>query len=335
MIEIHDPEVSVVMPVFNRKDRALEAVKSLLDQETSLRYEIVVVDDGSTDGAGDALAALSSKIRVIRQGNQGAAVARHVGVVHARAPIIVFHDSDDIAKPTKIETLVTALRSCPEAVVAFGRVEQCSRSFAEQPYSFPQITNEGDTLVIDEPLKLMIRRRGPLSAHMCLAAYHDIALESSRGREFFHAANDTDLQLRLARYGKFIFIAKVTNVASLYDDGLSETQGNLRQLAFSLIAAEEIFRVGLNGERYRNEMLLRIEDDWGRLILALVVRKQWMLLSRVWSIGLKYLPWHRRIILITKAMFARLFRQQIIRSPIAIHDVIARSLPLESTESKC
>ncbi len=69
------PKVSVVIPAYNRRDYVQEAINSVLAQ-TYTEYEIVVVDDGSTDGAGEALAArYGHRLRFVWQENQGESVA--------------------------------------------------------------------------------------------------------------------------------------------------------------------------------------------------------------------------------------------------------------------
>lgn len=88
------PEVSVVMPTYNRRATVLRAVRSVLDQ--SFRdWELIVVDDGSTDGTSALLDGLDPRVRVIVQENGGAAAARNVGVAACRGRSITFLDSDD------------------------------------------------------------------------------------------------------------------------------------------------------------------------------------------------------------------------------------------------
>jgi len=99
--------VSVVLPVHNRSDVLKRAIQSVMDQ-TLKDWELIVVDDGSTD---DSVAVVRSfadeRIRVIELGeNRGGNVARNAGVRAATAPLIAFLDSDDTYLPEKLETVV-------------------------------------------------------------------------------------------------------------------------------------------------------------------------------------------------------------------------------------
>ena len=90
-------KVSVIIPVYNVKPYLERCVQSVLGQ-TYKDIEMILVDDGSTDGSGqlcDELAAKHGQIRVIHQENQGLSVARNVGIRHAVGEYIAFIDSDD------------------------------------------------------------------------------------------------------------------------------------------------------------------------------------------------------------------------------------------------
>ncbi|HEX9046250.1 MAG TPA: glycosyltransferase [Verrucomicrobiae bacterium] len=95
------PKISVVIPAFNRAHCLANAVQSALDQ-TFTDLEIIVVDDGSTDGAAEVLAQFGERIRVLRQENRGVSAARNAGIRAARAEWIAFLDSDDQWHPEKL-----------------------------------------------------------------------------------------------------------------------------------------------------------------------------------------------------------------------------------------
>jgi len=99
------PEVSAIVPTFNRHRMVVEAIASVLAQR-EVRFELIVIDDGSTDGTSDALeealAHTDAPVRVIQTENRGAAAARNLGVEAAAAPLIAFLDSDDTWNPEKL-----------------------------------------------------------------------------------------------------------------------------------------------------------------------------------------------------------------------------------------
>ena len=93
----HSPSISIIIPVYNVKAWLERAVSSLQNQTFS-SYEILLVDDGSTDGSGalcDRLADEDMRIRVIHQENQGAATARNAAIDIARGTYLYFMDGDD------------------------------------------------------------------------------------------------------------------------------------------------------------------------------------------------------------------------------------------------
>ena len=111
----YGPFISVVVPTFNRAQQVQAALKSVLAQ-THPEFEAIVVDDGSTDGTGEALQELISQqgdngkpIRYFFQPNQGQSAARNKGIAEARGEWIAFLDSDDVWFPEKLEWQVRAI----------------------------------------------------------------------------------------------------------------------------------------------------------------------------------------------------------------------------------
>ncbi len=126
---IHDstPTVSVVVPVYNG-ERYLEAcVRSVLDQ-TYRQIQLVLVNDGSTDGSGalcDAYARQDPRVRVVHQANQGAAAARKNGILAADGPYVMFVDADDWIHLELAERMV-ALATEHGSDLVVGRMEVVS-----------------------------------------------------------------------------------------------------------------------------------------------------------------------------------------------------------------
>jgi glycosyltransferase involved in cell wall biosynthesis len=96
------PVVSVIIPTFNRWPLVGEAVESVLAQSYS-NYELIVVDDGSTDDTGKKLAKLGSRLRVLTIPKGGVANARNFGVSRSLGRYVAFLDSDDLWRPKKLE----------------------------------------------------------------------------------------------------------------------------------------------------------------------------------------------------------------------------------------
>lgn len=107
------PTITIVSTVYNTRPFLEAAVNSILAQ-TFTDFELLLIDDGSSDGAGplcDALAARDARIRVFHQPNGGPASARNKGLDNARGQYIGFVDSDDRIEPTMYETLYAALQA--------------------------------------------------------------------------------------------------------------------------------------------------------------------------------------------------------------------------------
>lgn len=115
--------VSVIIPTYNRGDRIIQSVKSVLSQSYKA-FELIVVDDGSTDNTEEVIKALKdSRIRYVKKKNGGAASARNYGVACAKYDIIAFQDSDDIWRPNKLEIQLKAMENTGADVV-FCRFER-------------------------------------------------------------------------------------------------------------------------------------------------------------------------------------------------------------------
>lgn len=118
---MRNPLVSVVVPVYNVEDYISQCIESIISQ-TYNNLEIIIVIDGSTDRSEEICESYKSKdtrIKIIRQRNQGLSVARNTGIISSRGELICFVDSDDFIKKEMIEKMVDAkLRNNAQMVIA-------------------------------------------------------------------------------------------------------------------------------------------------------------------------------------------------------------------------
>ena len=105
--------ISVVIPTYNRVTFLKDAIDSVLAQ-TFRVFELIVVDDGSTDGTSELLLSYGHKIKVIKKGNKGPSASRNRGIKAAKGDWIAFLDSDDVWKPNKLEKQVQFIKDNPE-----------------------------------------------------------------------------------------------------------------------------------------------------------------------------------------------------------------------------
>lgn len=114
------PLFSVVIPTYNRKDLVIRAIHSTLNQ-TLREFEVIIVDDGSTDGTCDAVRRLSDpRVRYVAVPHRGPSSARNVGAAVAHGRYLTFLDSDDLAAPTWLETLAAGFDDPTIEVVRCG-----------------------------------------------------------------------------------------------------------------------------------------------------------------------------------------------------------------------
>jgi|SRR6185437_5057881 len=113
------PAVSIAIPLYNKADFVADAVRTALAQ-TFTDHEIVVIDDGSTDGGAENLRAIADpRLRVIRQDNAGVATARTRAMREGRGQYVAFLDADDLWHPDHLHHLMQMARQFPRAAL-FG-----------------------------------------------------------------------------------------------------------------------------------------------------------------------------------------------------------------------
>lgn len=114
-----NPTVTIVMPCYNGAASLRATLESVLAQSFA-DFEVVFVDDGSTDGSATvASAAGGPRLRVVRQRNSGVSAARNRGLAEARGEFVAFLDADDTWDPTFLEKVVAALRARSDAALAY------------------------------------------------------------------------------------------------------------------------------------------------------------------------------------------------------------------------
>ncbi len=104
-----DIDLSIVVPIYNYVNLIEKNIESLLNQKTGCRYELILVDDGSTDGSRDIVLRYQNRpnVKIILQQNRGIAGARNVGIDHASGRYLMFVDCDDEASEDLVEALMS------------------------------------------------------------------------------------------------------------------------------------------------------------------------------------------------------------------------------------
>jgi glycosyltransferase involved in cell wall biosynthesis len=131
-----NPWVSVLLPVRDAMP-FLEQVLKSLDRQTLVDFEVVAVDDGSTDGSGELLdrwAGSDSRIRVLHRPPSGLVATLNAGLQECRAPLVARMDADDLCHPRRLELQLSALENQPEVGIVSTDVRFFPRSQVEQGF---------------------------------------------------------------------------------------------------------------------------------------------------------------------------------------------------------
>ncbi len=158
--------VSIIMPVYNTKAYLEKAVRSVMDQ-TWQNWELLLVDDGSTDGSADLcdrLAGQDKRIRVFHQENHGVSVARNTGLEAAVGSAIAFLDSDDYYEPSCLETLLDMQKKAGDIPVCCAFFEERSGGTQVPAKALPQKQLPMDDFLYEVFL-------GTLSLPVCIATW--------------------------------------------------------------------------------------------------------------------------------------------------------------------
>jgi glycosyltransferase involved in cell wall biosynthesis len=194
--------VAVIIPVFNGANTVAHAIDSALSQTFDGQFEIVAVNDGSTDGTSEVLERYRSRIRVLNQQNRGPAAARNAAVAQSSGDYIAFLDADDIFMADKLARVLPRLGSNQDAVMLFHDAIVLNRDGREvtPSYVWPERAHAPS---MDEMLttwwpivpSTVVMRRSAFEA--CGGFCEQF---KTPGYE------DPDLWIRARHYGEFIYL---------------------------------------------------------------------------------------------------------------------------------
>ncbi len=123
MINKSMDSISVIVPLYNAENYIVDALNSILNQ-TLKPFEIIVINDGSTDKSLSKIELFGNKIKIIHQQNKGAGAARNEGIKIANGAYLAFLDADDLWIEDKLEKQFDFLKKYPETEMISGIVEQ-------------------------------------------------------------------------------------------------------------------------------------------------------------------------------------------------------------------
>ena len=217
------PLISIILPVYNRANVLARAIQSVIDQ--SLKdYELLVVDDGSTD---DSVAVAKgfkdSRIRVIDLSqNRGGNAARNVGVGAAKAPLIAFLDSDDAYLPEKLQVVVAEFERRPQLellVDSFVKVQLPGSAKSQLVRKNPVINDR-------EQFRKALFTRTLWKATPAITVKRETILRAGMLDESLERLQDFDFLIRASDFAECASIDRVLWVKH-WDDNAITNQDNL------------------------------------------------------------------------------------------------------------
>jgi glycosyltransferase involved in cell wall biosynthesis len=251
-----NPKVSVVIPTYERAGKVEIAIESVLAQTFS-DLEVIVVDDGSTDGTGQILREkFGNRIHYYAQANQGVSVARNQGLKQARGEWIAFLDSDDLWEKQKLEWQFKALeRFSPQCGACYTDTRlfnhpETRTLFQMADESYRHATEMG---VNAEALRLLVRPGGAgMVIHLSSLLARSDVLRKTRGFDpKLRYSEDSEFMFRLAMLTGFCYV----NRPLVWFD---RSPAEIRHVGVS--AEWNRLDFFLQGSQLRLEGLLRLSD---------------------------------------------------------------------------
>jgi glycosyltransferase involved in cell wall biosynthesis len=226
------PVVSVIVPTFERAGLIRASVESVL-AETGVDFEVIVVDDGSTDDTLERLAAVADpRLRVVRAAHGGVAAARNAGVAAARGRYVAFHDSDDEALPGRLARPVALLEARPDLglVIMNGVMLASGQGEVDEPWIKPEVTQTlvGRTIGVAEVFR---RNLGQLQGMCFTRAALDTAGPFDTS---FRILDDLDLVLRVTAAFPAMFVDEPVFHYRRHAGGIARDRATIREEAIRI-----------------------------------------------------------------------------------------------------
>lgn len=197
---------SVVIPAYNRSKVLERAVNSVLHQ-TFQDFEIIVVDDGSTDNTKDVVEGIKdSRIKYVWQSNQGATAARNAGVKNAEGKYVSFLDSDDAWYDLMLEKQLQSYNEDAEIGCVYSDLEVMEHNGKCHPFSKP-LGQNGNSYKD-------ILSQGYMAPTSVLSAKRDVLIAVGMFDENLPASQDDDICFKLAKHTKVRYIPDI--LAKMY-----------------------------------------------------------------------------------------------------------------------
>jgi glycosyltransferase involved in cell wall biosynthesis len=244
--------VSVILPVFNRAASVARAIDSVLAQTWSA-FELLIVDDGSTDETLAVLERYRSRATIIRQENAGAYAARNLGLRHARGSMIAFQDSDDAWLPDKLERQVPLMR--PHVGLVYGDVHVVSAPRDD----CPRLGYTGFTRTRPHRGRVLEHFASANFVPTCTALVRKSALEEIGGfQEGSRLSADYLAWFQIAQRHMFDYVPAPVAVYTQHEGGISSDLGRSLEARIRLFQGERARAEDAESRRVLDRLLFNL-----------------------------------------------------------------------------
>jgi glycosyltransferase involved in cell wall biosynthesis len=251
------PLVSVVIPCFNGEKYLAEAIRSALCQ-TYRPLEVIVVDDGSTDGSRRIIDEFASQITTVRQANSGLPAARNAGISASKGALLAFLDCDDYWDPEFLASMVGGLEGSGAAIAYCGWQNIGLPGPRGQPFIPPDYETDESKLLL-----LVSGVRWPVHAAL---VRRQVMVEAGGFDQRFSSCEDFALWIRTATRHKLVRVPKV--LAFYRHHGGAQMTKKRAQIALNhWLVQHEYFRDNPSLKQVLGQQTLRRISD-GQLLAA-------------------------------------------------------------------
>ncbi|MEM5540183.1 glycosyltransferase family 2 protein [Olleya sp. AS48] len=205
---------SVIIPLYNKEKYVLKTITSVL-QQSFQNFDIVIVDDGSTDQSLAIVKSLNNdKITVIQQENQGASIARNTAIATSNGSYIATLDADDIWDKNHLLELKKCINTCPEAVLFCTNynIKRHDGFITKSKFNFEY---DNSCLIINDFFKANIINFIPTSSSVAFKKQDFLKVNGYNTK--LRTGQDIDLWIKFGLIGKIAFNPKITMLYNFFD----------------------------------------------------------------------------------------------------------------------
>lgn len=249
---MNSPRISIIMPAFNAEKYIEEAVNSVINQ-TLNNWELIIINDGSTDGTeiiAGKYVAVDSRIKLISQENKKLGAARNTGIVNAKGDWIAFLDADDLWVPDKLEKQLSVAKTYPDAGVIFSDGFTFYNDVIKTALPYGTVTG---SLTASAMYKLEYQGNYIPVLSVLVKKNHIDAIGLQDVDPHIHGCEDWDYWLRLAIHGvsfygmddKLFYYRKHTSNMSNDNDQMNLAKATvfIQNFRKELLSKQDIFRI--------------------------------------------------------------------------------------------